>query len=123
MSYNFNDYKKFCRLNNLKEGRYNSLRLFKLYIKDLKFELYLIIYNVKTNTEFKKHFNNKSIWIWSGHTLEWLNKQENEYGNKIKKVLNLCDYLVDGAFDINKRKKNCYTFQRSNSFYLFSSHK
>ena len=53
--------------------------------------------------EFKKHFNNKSIWIWSGHTLEWLNKQENEYGNKIKKVLNLCDYLVDGAFDINKR--------------------
>ena len=56
MSYNFNDYKKFCKLNNLKEGRYNSLRLFKLYIKDLKFELYLIIYNVKTNTEFKKHF-------------------------------------------------------------------
>ena len=56
MSYNFNDYKKFCKLNNLKEGRYNSLRLFKLYIKDLKFELYLIIYNVETNTEFKKHF-------------------------------------------------------------------
>ena len=37
MSYNFKDYKKFCKLNNLKEGRYNSLRLFKLYLKELKY--------------------------------------------------------------------------------------
>lgn len=44
MSYNFNDYKKFCKLNNLKEGRYNSLRLFKLYL-NLKEWKYGIISN------------------------------------------------------------------------------
>lgn len=53
--------------------------------------------------KFKQEFPDKTIWIWSGHTLEWLEKQEGEYGDKIEHVLNLCDVLVDGPFDINKR--------------------
>ena len=52
---------------------------------------------------FKENFPQKNIWIWSGHTLEWLNKQDGEYGNKIKQVMELCEFLVDGPFDINKR--------------------
>ena len=53
--------------------------------------------------EYKKVFNDKNIWIWTGHTLDWLNKQKDEYGEKIQKLLTLCDYVVDGPFDINKR--------------------
>lgn len=53
---------------------------------------------------FKKEFPNKNIWIWSGHTLEWLDDQtDDEYYWKIHYVLDLCDYLVDGPFDITKR--------------------
>lgn len=37
MEYNFKDYRIFCRINGLKEGRYKSLRLFKLYLKWLKY--------------------------------------------------------------------------------------
>lgn len=47
---------------------------------------------------FRNNFPNKNIWIWSGHTLEWLTKHTNEYGDKIKHVLDLCDYLVDGPY-------------------------
>lgn len=54
-------------------------------------------------SEFKKHFKDKDIWIWSGHTLDWLYEQKDEYGEKIQKLLTLCDYIVDGPFDINKR--------------------
>lgn len=37
MKYNFKDYRIFCRTNGLKEGRYKSLRLFKLYLMSLKY--------------------------------------------------------------------------------------
>ena len=53
--------------------------------------------------KFIQYFPQKNIWIWSGHTLEWLMKQEGDYGKKIKDILNYVDYLVDGTFDINKR--------------------
>ena len=58
---------------------------------------------IKLCTEFKSDFNNKDIWIWSGHTFEWLQNQKGEYGDKIMGLLNLVDYLVDGHFDITKR--------------------
>lgn len=54
-------------------------------------------------SEFKKRVDGKDIWIWSGHTFKWLNEQKDEYGNKINILLSLCNYLVDGEFDINKR--------------------
>ena len=53
--------------------------------------------------KFKSSFPQKSIWIWSGHVYEWLRSQDDEYGNKIKHILDLCDFLVDGPFDINRR--------------------
>lgn len=58
---------------------------------------------VKLCEEFKKTFANKDIWIWSGHKLEWLKEQNGEYGEKINNLLNLCDFLIDGPFDINQR--------------------
>ena len=53
--------------------------------------------------KFKSSFPQKNIWIWSGHVYEWLRSQDDEYGNKIKHILDLCDFLVDGPFDINRR--------------------
>lgn len=52
---------------------------------------------------FKQNFRNKDIWIWSGYTLEWLQNRSGEYGDKIKKLFDLCDFLVDGEFQKNKR--------------------
>lgn len=52
---------------------------------------------------FKFNFPNKNIWIWSGHEKTWLDKQNGEYGNKIKKVFDICDFLVDGHFDEKQR--------------------
>lgn len=53
--------------------------------------------------KFKSSFPQKNIWIWSGHMYEWLRNQDGEYGNKIKHILELCDFLIDGPFDINRR--------------------
>ena len=52
---------------------------------------------------FKEKFSEKNIWIWSGHELRWLNSQQDEYGEKIKQLLDLCDVLVDGHFDVSRR--------------------
>ena len=52
---------------------------------------------------FKEKFSEKNIWIWSGHELQWLNSQKDEYGEKIKQLLDLCDVLVDGHFDVSRR--------------------
>lgn len=53
--------------------------------------------------KYRDEFPKKNIWIWSGHTYEWLNEQDGEYGDDIKKLLSLCEYLVDGPFIANKR--------------------
>lgn len=52
---------------------------------------------------FKNNFPKKNIWLWSGHKLEWLQSQKNEYGVKIQKLLDLCDYLVDGEYQDSRR--------------------
>lgn len=54
--------------------------------------------------EFKSKFPEKDIWIWSGHTFNWLkNVKTNNYQEKINKLLDICDVLVEGPFDITKR--------------------
>lgn len=58
---------------------------------------------IKLCKMYKEKFPKKNIWIWSGHTLKWLNEQKSEYGVKIKNLLDLCDFLVDGEFKYNKR--------------------
>lgn len=52
---------------------------------------------------FKSKFPNKNIWIWSGHEFSWLDKQNGKYGDKIKKIFDTCDFLVDGHFDEKQR--------------------
>ena len=52
---------------------------------------------------YKSEFPNKDIWIWSGHTIEWLKEQKDEYADDINKLLELCDYLVDGPYMKDKR--------------------
>lgn len=52
-------------------------------------------------TEFKKLFPNKDIWLWTGFTWEVLQKDE-----KRLKLIELCDVIIDGRFDINKKDLN-----------------
>jgi anaerobic ribonucleoside-triphosphate reductase activating protein len=52
---------------------------------------------------WREMFPDKNIWIWSGHTLEWLDDRVDEYGEKVKKLLSLCDVLVDGEFRQEER--------------------
>lgn len=52
---------------------------------------------------YRDEFPDKNIWIWSGHTYEWLVEQEGEYGDDIKRLLLLCDNLVDGPYNKDKR--------------------
>lgn len=55
----------------------------------------------KTNIEplvtflkrFKAEFPTKDIWLWSGYTWEEIIKDEN-----LKKLISLCDILIDGKF-------------------------
>lgn len=42
---------------------------------------------------FKAEFPTKDIWIWSGYTWEEIIKDEN-----LKKLISLCDILIDGKF-------------------------
>lgn len=44
-------------------------------------------------SEFKYHFPNKSLWIYTGYTYEDI-KDKYEY----QAILELCDYLVDGLY-------------------------
>ena len=63
---------------------------------------------------FKQRFPNKHIWIWSGHTFEWLKNQTNEYGKKIQNLFDLCDVLVDGPF-INDLRNVSLKFRGSSN--------
>lgn len=53
--------------------------------------------------DFKYNFTEKDIWIWTGHTIKWLNNQNGNYGEKINNLLGICDVLIDGQFDLSKR--------------------
>ena len=58
---------------------------------------------IKLCERYKSEFSEKNIWIWSGYTLEHLREQEGEYGDNVRHLLELCDYIVDGPFILEKR--------------------
>ena len=58
---------------------------------------------IKLCERYKSEFPEKNIWIWSGYTLEHLREQEGEYGDNVRHLLELCDYIVDGPFILEKR--------------------
>ena len=73
-------------------------------------------FNLETVTflckEFKKEFPNKTIWLWSGFTIEKLNSKQ-------KEILEYIDVLVDGQFEINKRDYNLMYRGSSNQRVLY----
>lgn len=52
---------------------------------------------IRLSKEFKEHFPTKSIWLWSGFTLEQIQRS---YCSDILKYL---DVLVDGRFEEDKK--------------------
>ena len=51
--------------------------------------------------KFKEKFPEKDIWIWSGFTWEQLEKDVKRF-----ELISLCDVLIDGRFDIEKKDLN-----------------
>lgn len=51
--------------------------------------------------KFKEKFPEKDIWIWSGFTWEQLEKDIKRF-----ELISLCDVLIDGRFDIEKKDLN-----------------
>lgn len=49
-------------------------------------ELYELILDIK------KKFPNKDIWLWTGYYIKDLNEEQ-------QKIINLCDYIVDGCYE------------------------
>ena len=58
------------------------------------------MYSAKEIREFlsKIHIPNNNIWCFSGFTIEEITQD-----NEKKKLLDMCDTLIDGMFDIDKR--------------------
>ena len=67
------------------------------------FSIFNIDDTLELITRFKDEFPDKDVWIWSGHTLEWLERQDGYYGDRIKHILSLCSHLVDGPFMYSRR--------------------
>ena len=51
--------------------------------------------------KFKSQFPDKDIWMWSGFTWEQLEKDSKRF-----ELVSLCDVLIDGRFDIEKKDLN-----------------
>ena len=49
-------------------------------------ELYELILDIK------KNFPNKDIWLWTGYYIKDKNEEQ-------QKIINLCDYIVDGCYE------------------------
>lgn len=59
------------------------------------------LYELSTILEwFRYKYPNKTIWIYSGFTIEELLAKKNKH---INKILQNTDVLIDGKFDIDKR--------------------
>jgi anaerobic ribonucleoside-triphosphate reductase activating protein len=56
---------------------------------------------VKFIKKFKDLFPNKDIWIWSGFTWEIIINNQ-----KLLSLIELCDVLVDGKFNIQEKDLN-----------------
>lgn len=48
---------------------------------------------------FNERFPDKNIWLWTGYYYDQLIEQQ-------KEIVNLCDVLVEGPFDIDKKDPN-----------------
>ena len=59
------------------------------------------------NKEIKARFPNKTIWLYSGHTLDWLKSKDDT-----KELLNTINVLVDGPF-IEELKTTTIPFRGS----------
>lgn len=55
--------------------------------------------------EFKTHFPNKLVWLYTGYNFEnfAFNNPTTDNERLIQKIVRLCDVIVDGEFEINKR--------------------
>lgn len=51
--------------------------------------------------EFKKEFPDKDVWMWTGFTWEVLLKDKERM-----KLVELCDVIIDGKFEIEKKDLN-----------------
>lgn len=63
----------------------------------------------KLIVEIKEKFPNKTIWLYTGWTFEYL-----YYGNGNRKILENLDVLVDGPFKLKQRDINLYWRGSSN---------
>lgn len=63
----------------------------------------------------KQYYPNKNIWVWSGHTLEELQKRDDE-------LIKYCDILVDGPF-IEEKKDLTLPFRGSSNQRIIDLHK
>lgn len=50
--------------------------------------------------EVREKFPTKDIWLWTGYYIDGRETLVDEQ----KKILSLCDYVVDGRFDIKQKK-------------------
>lgn len=61
--------------------------------------------NISTLVEFvkkfKKNFPEKDVWLWSGYTWEQIIKDKKKF-----ELISLCDVLIDGRFNIDKKDLN-----------------
>lgn len=58
---------------------------------------------------FLKHYTDKNIWVYSGYTFEQIIKDESK-----KRLLEMCDVLVDGRFEKDNAPPNL-RFKGSNN--------
>lgn len=54
---------------------------------------------------FKTHFPNKSVWLYTGYQFEnfAFNNPITDNDRLIQKIIRLCNVIVDGEFEIDKR--------------------
>lgn len=65
--------------------------------------------------EVKENFPNKDIWLWTGYYLNELNDLQ-------KKIISLCDYVVDGRFEEEKKDVRLYFRGSSNQTIWENNH-
>lgn len=65
--------------------------------------------------EVKEKFPNKDIWLWTGYYINELNDLQ-------KKIISLCDYVVDGRFDESKKDVRLYFRGSSNQTIWKNNH-
>ena len=65
--------------------------------------------------EVKEKFPNKDIWLWTGYYI-------NELDDLQKKIISLCDFVVDGRFEEEKKDVRLYFRGSSNQTIWENNH-